>query len=111
MKAWDETLVVQQLKKRAVHVRIVVFDKLVEAAGLSERATSTGKQTRHRPLIIHSYIIVTKIVDFLCLYSALLNHIQILARPNCSAKAGTTGSPACPIVPQSRGHMASRPKK
>jgi len=60
IKARDETLVAQQeLKKRAVRVRIVVFDKLVEAAGLSERATPTGKQTRHRPLVIHSYIIVT----------------------------------------------------
>lgn len=55
MKAWDETLVAQQeLKKRAVCVRIVVFDKLVEAAGLSERGTSTGKQTRHKPLVVYS---------------------------------------------------------
>lgn len=34
MKSRDETLVAQEeLKKRAVRVRIVVFDELVEAAG------------------------------------------------------------------------------
>ena len=48
MKTRDETLVAQEeLKKRAVRVRIVVFDELVEAAGLRVRVQqSTGKQTR-----------------------------------------------------------------
>jgi len=48
MKTRDKTLVAQEeLKKRAVRVRIVVFDELVEPAGLRVSVQqSTGKQTR-----------------------------------------------------------------